>query len=135
MRSHPTVLVAIAAFGATLLFGCTGGKKSDSSSRIVAGKAEIGVEQLAKDPTGFSGRAIALRGVVATATPDRHLFTVIDQSEYDSCKELSCSSYEVPVAFAGALPETARSVRIVGRLTQPEPGRYVVNASQIEVIR
>jgi hypothetical protein len=75
-----------------------------------------------------------LRGVVASAVDERDLFTVIDEAEYKSCRELGCAAFEVPIAFAGALPETARTVRVAGRLKQPEPGRYVVRTDSVETV-
>lgn len=97
--------------------------------------AEIGVEQLAKSPGGFAGKGIMVRGVVSAIAADGHTFTVIDEAEYRSCRELGCAAYEVPIAFAGAMPETACTVRVAGRLEQPEPGRYVVRADRVEAVR
>lgn len=96
--------------------------------------AELGVEQLAKSPGAYVGQSLRLRGVVASTAGERHLFTLIDEAEYKSCRELGCAAFEVPIAFAGALPETARTVRVAGRLEQPEPGRYVVRAEHVETV-
>ncbi len=93
--------------------------------------AEVGVERLARNPAAFRGRTFVLRGVVSAVAPQRQMFTVIDQKEYDSCRELGCSAYQIPITFTGALPETARSVLITGRLEQPQPGRYLMRASQV----
>lgn len=97
--------------------------------------ADIGVEQLAKSPEGYAGRGITVRGVVSEIGSGGHTFTVIDEAEYRSCRELGCASYEVPVAFAGAMPETASAVRVSGRLEQSEPGRYIVRAERVEAVR
>lgn len=97
--------------------------------------ADIGVEQLAKSPEGYAGRGITVRGVVSEVGSKGHMFTVIDEAEYRSCRELGCASYEVPVAFAGAMPETASAVRVSGRLEQSEPGRYIVRAERVEAVR
>ncbi len=93
--------------------------------------AEVGVERLAKNPGAFRGRTFVLRGVVSAVAPKRQMFTVIDQKEYDSCRELGCSAYQIPVTFTGALPETARSVLVTGHLEQPQPGRYLMRASRV----
>ncbi len=93
--------------------------------------AEVGVERLAKNPAAFRGRTFILRGVVSAVAQKRQMFTVIDQKEYDSCRELGCAAYQIPITFTGALPETARSVLITGRLEQPQPGRYLMRASQV----
>lgn len=97
--------------------------------------ADIGVEQLAKSPEGYAGRGITVRGVVSEIGSEGHMFTVIDEAEYRSCRELGCASYEVPVAFAGAMPETASAVRVSGRLEQSTPGRYIVRAERVEAVR
>ena len=96
---------------------------------------EVGVEQLAKNPSAHIGRTFVLRGVVSDVSGQDRLFTVIDQSEYQSCRELGCAAFEVPVAFAGTLPETAQAVLVTGRLEQPEPGRYRVRADRVELVR
>ncbi len=96
--------------------------------------AELGVEQLARSPATYVGQPLVLRGVVASTAGERHLFTVIDEAEYKSCRELGCAAFEVPIAFAGALPETARTVRVGGRLERPEPGRYIVRADHVETV-
>ena len=96
--------------------------------------ADLGVEQLATSPATYVGRPLSLRGVVATTASERQMFTVIDEAEYNSCRELGCAAYEVPISFAGALPETARVVRIAGRLTQLERGRYLVLAERVETL-
>ena len=133
--SHLVSLVALALLGVVAAAGCGGGRSTAKSAATPTVSDEIGVERLAKDPAAFNGRQITLRGVVADVAPQRRLFTVIDLTEYNACRELNCSSYEVPIAFSGALPETAQSVRIVGRLSQPAPGRYLVQAAKVEVVK
>lgn len=108
---------------------------SAARGKAAAAYPKVGVAQLAKNPAAFRGRTFVLRGVVAGVVPKRRLFTLIDQKEYDSCRELGCSAYMVPVAFSGTLPDTAKSVLVTGRLEQPERGRYLVQASQVELVR
>ncbi len=137
--------VAVPVLLLSLLSGFTpaAGAKSQSAppapkptSRLAARPpkpryAEVGVERLARNPAAYRGRTFTLRGVVSAVAPKRQMFTVIDQKEYDSCRELSCSAYQIPITFTGALPETARSVLITGRLEQPQAGRYLMRASQV----
>ncbi len=108
---------------------------SAARDKAAAAYPKVGVEQLAKNPAAFRGRTFVLRGVVSGVVPKRRLFTLIDQKEYDSCRELGCSVYVVPVTFSGTLPDTAKSVLVTGRLEQPERGRYLVQASQVELVR
>lgn len=115
----------IALVGAALLLaGCQ--KKPASADE------PLGVEQLAKNPAAYAGRGLRVHGVVSSVMPKKGVFTLIDVEEYKSCRELGCSAFEVPVAFAGALPDTAKAVLVAGRLEQPEPGRYLVRAERVE---
>lgn len=124
-------LPQLAAFGIALavLTSCQPTTRTSQAPR-----AELQVEQLAKTPASYMGQVLRLRGIVASSTSERHMFTVIDEAEYKSCRELGCAAFEVPIAFAGALPETARTVRIAGRLEQAEPGRYLVRADRVETL-
>ncbi len=97
--------------------------------------AELAVETLAKNPAAYAGQTIVLRGVVSSVEGRQRMFTVIDEAEYQACRELGCASYEVPVAFAGALPETAQVVRVRGRLERSEPGQYLVRAEHLEAAK
>jgi len=117
-----------------MLASCSRDPKAAATTAEPPVQAELGVEQLAKDPASFAGRALTLRGVVSFASTEERRFVVIDEAEYRFCRELSCSAYEVPVAFVGTLPETAQFVRIVGQLAQPEPGRYMVQADSVQVL-
>ena len=126
------------AFGAALatVAGCQpAARTGQAPGTNQATLAELGVEQLAKSPEAYLGQSLRLRGVVASTAGERKLFTVIDEAEYKSCREFGCAAFEVPIAFAGALPETARIVRVAGRLEQPELGRYVVRADSVETIQ
>jgi len=123
-RSLLTIWIAL-----LVLAGCQPKPRTDH-----ARQAEIGVEQLARTPAAYEGRSLVLRGVVSSAAGEEHMFTVIDEAEYRSCRELGCAAFEVPIAFVGTMPETARTVRVVGRLEQPEPGRYVVRAERVDPV-
>ena len=131
MRPYALIAGSIAVLVLALV-GCAQDPKSVATPH--AGRAELGVEQLAKAPARFASGRLALRGVVAFASVAEHRFTVIDEAEYRACRELSCSAYEVPVAFTGVLPETAQVVRILGRLVQPDPQHYLVQADSVEVL-
>ncbi len=131
MRAHASIAGPVAVL-ALALVGCARDPKPVVTTQ--AASPVLGVEQLAKAPASFARGRLTLRGVVAFASVAEHRFTLIDEAEYRACRELSCSAYEVPVAFAGALPETAQAVRIVGRLVQPDPEHYLVQADSVEVL-
>ncbi len=108
-----------------LVAGCQKARVKDS-------RAPLGVEQLAKAPSEFVTHSFKVRGVVSSVVARKGAFTLIDVEEYKSCRELDCAAYQVPVAFAGTLPDTAQIVLVTGRLEQPEPGHYLVRAVQVE---
>ncbi len=108
-----------------LLAGC-------QKAHMEGANAPLGIEQLAKAPSDFATRSFKVRGVVSSVVARKGAFTLIDVEEYKSCRELECATYQVPVAFAGTLPDTAQVVLVTGRLEQPEPGRYIIRAEQVE---
>lgn len=111
---------------ALLLVGCERKPPAGTDAK------PLGIEQLAKAPSAYAGRALKIHGVVSSVVDEKGQFTLIDQAEYTACRELGCAAYEVPVAFAGTLPDTAQSVLVAGRLEEPEPGRYLVRADRVE---
>ena len=100
-----------------------------------ASRDHLTVDQLAQHPEAFANQDLTLQGVVAARVPEQRQFTVIDAAEYQACKVVTCSQYQVPIAFAGELPAAEQLVTITGRLTQPEPGRYLLEAQRVEAVR
>ena len=100
-----------------------------------ASRAHLSVDELAQHPESYTDRVLTLQGVVAARVPAEQRFTVIDAAEYQACKVVTCSQYQVPIAFAGELPATEQLVTITGRLLEPEPGRYLLEALRVEAVR
>ena len=96
-----------------------------------AATTSLGVDQLAKNPQAYTDQVVTFEGVVAELLPEQRRFTVIDRREYQSCKVVTCSQYQVPIAFAGDLPPATQAVSVTGRLVQPEPGRFLLEASRV----
>lgn len=92
----------------------------------------LSVDNLARNPAAYAEQVLTLEGVVAETVPAQQLFTVIDRAEYQACKVVTCSQYQVPIAFAGKLPQAEQVVMVTGRLVQPEPGRFLLEASRVE---
>jgi hypothetical protein len=92
----------------------------------------LSVDHLAKNPAAYAEQVLTLEGVVAATVPEEKLFTVIDRAEYQACKVVTCSQYQVPIVFAGPLPRAEQLVMVTGRLIQPEPGRFLLEASRVE---
>jgi cytochrome c-type biogenesis protein CcmE len=93
----------------------------------------LDVDQLATNPSTFAGQEICLRGIVSAVQPEQQLFAVIDHAEYAACKVVTCSQYQIPITYAGDLPDVEASVIATGHLTQPEPGRYLFQATALEL--
>lgn len=98
-----------------------------------AAAAVLDVDQLARSPSSFAGQEVHLSGVVSAVQPEQQLFAVIDHAEYAACKVVTCSQYQIPIAYAGDLPAVEASVTATGHLTQPEPGRYLFQATALEL--
>lgn len=98
-----------------------------------AATAEVlDVDQLATSPETFAGQKVRLTGVVSVVRPEQQLFAVIDRAEYAACKVVTCSQYQIPIVYAGELPAVEARVTATGHLTQPEPGRYLFQATTLE---
>lgn len=93
----------------------------------------LNVDQVAKNPAAFADRELRLMGVVSAVLPDQQLFAVIDEAEYASCKVVTCSQFQIPIAYAGELPAIETAVLVTGHLTQSEPGRYLLEATTLEL--
>lgn len=100
-----------------------------------APRDHVSVDAVAQHPESYAAQELTLQGVVAARVPEEQRFTVIDAAEYQACRVVTCSQYQVPVAFTGELPAIEQLVTITGRLVQPEPGRYLLEARRVEAVR
>lgn len=130
-RSRITILLA----AATLVVAGVVITRTFQGDDPTASAAVLEVDQLATNPSSFAGREVRLTGVVSAVQPEQHLFAVIDQAEYAACKVVTCSQYRIPILYAGDLPAVEASVTATGHLTQPEPGRYLFQATALELHR
>jgi hypothetical protein len=124
--------IAIVLGAAALVVGGVLLGRTRERADLGATASVLDVDQLARDPATFSGHEIRLRGVVSAALPEQRLFVVIDCAEYAACKVVTCSPYQIPIAFAGELPAVEAAVVATGRLAEPEPGRYLFQATALE---
>lgn len=99
----------------------------------VSAEIVLGVDQVAQDPEAFAGREVRLTGVVSAVVPEQQRFAVIDRAEYTDCEVVTCSQYQIPIAYDGDLPVVEAFVTITGRLIEAEPGRYLVQATAFEL--
>lgn len=122
------VLVVVALVVAGALFSRTRERADSGSVDDI-----LNVDQVAKNPAAFADREVRLMGVVSAVLPEQQLFAVIDHAEYAACKVVTCSQFQIPIAYAGNLPTVEAAVMVTGRLTQSEPGRYLFQATTLEL--
>ncbi len=67
--------------------------------------------------------------------PQHGYFVLIDQSEFADCEVVTCAVYQIPVAFSDEPPELEQAVAVTGQLVEAEPGRFVVEATQVELLQ
>ena len=136
-----TIAVVLAAFvvaaGITYAFlrekGPSVDRKPPLAAKPEASSGLIHVDDLAKNPEGFSGDVV-LRAVVAGVNKPQGVFGVIDAREYEQCGSLSCCEEPIlPVKFAGNLPEPKTFVQITGRVVRGEKG-LVFEARSLEIM-
>jgi len=126
------------AVGAALLLSITvlpGRGYGQNDSTVTDTTISVNVDELARNPKEFAGRLLTVKGVVAAISAKQKLFTIIDVSEYAECKVVTCSRYEIPVGFSGELPESEQIVAVSGRLVEPEPGRFLFEATRCEIVK
>jgi len=95
----------------------------------------LSVDELAKSPKAFVDRTITVTGVVGAVVSKQKIFTIVDQSEYAECKVVTCARYEIPIDFTGKLPDPEQVVMVTGKLVQPRPGRFLLKAKRVEIIK
>lgn len=122
------ILGVVASVVVGVVLTQTGGRDDSTPTTSI-----LDVNELATSPSTFAGREVRLRGIVSAVQPEQHLFAVIDHAEYEACKVVTCSQYQIPIAYAGELPAVETSVAVTGRLTQPESGRYLFQATAVEL--
>jgi hypothetical protein len=93
----------------------------------------VTVETLAKSAKKFEGLDVTVKGVVASVSKDKKVFTLVDDGACGGCpSKSSCGKVELSVSYQGKMPKKKRSVAVTGRLTQPEEGRYLFVAQNVE---
>ena len=93
----------------------------------------VSVGTLAKSAKKFEGLDITVQGVVLSVSKDKNVFTLVDKTACGGCpSKSSCGVIELSVSFQGKMPKKKKSVAVTGRLTQPEEGRYLFVAKQVE---
>lgn len=91
------------------------------------------VNQVASDPTAYSG-TITVSGIMAGTSPqDPSVFGIFDLKELQ-CKTPNCNKIYLPVKSQGTMPKPGDEVRISGSFVNTSNG-YLFSASNIKVVR
>lgn len=97
------------------------------------GGSTLQVNQVAADPTAYSG-AITVTGVMAGTSPqDPSVFGIFDIKELQ-CKTPNCNKIYLPVKHQGTMPKPGDEVRISGSFVNTSDG-YLFAASNVKVLR
>ena len=119
-------LLVISAVSPVLSYGQSDSTVTDTT---------LSVDELARNPKAFADREIMVTGVVGAVLQKQKIFTIIDKSEFAECRVVTCARYEIPIDFAGKLPESEQVVVVAGKLVQPQPGRFLLKAKRVEIIK
>lgn len=91
------------------------------------------VNQVASDPTAYSG-TIMVTGIMAGTSPqDPSVFGIFDLKEL-KCTTPNCNKIYLPVKHQGTMPKPGDEVRVNGSFMQAGGG-YIFNATNVKVVR
>ena len=91
------------------------------------------VNQLAADPSAYSG-TITVTGIMAGTSPqDPSVFGIFDLKEL-KCTTPNCNKIYLPVKHQGAMPKPGDEVRVSGSFLKTNDG-FLFSASNVKVVR
>jgi hypothetical protein len=91
------------------------------------------VNQVASDPSAYSGK-IAVTGIMgAVAQHDPSVFGIFDLKELQ-CTTPNCNKILLPVKYQGAMPKLGDEVQVSGSFTLVS-GSYIFTATNVKVVR
>jgi TolB-like protein len=94
---------------------------------------KVSIDDLAKAPKKLEGRDITVKGVVATVSKDKNLFTIVGSKACGGCPaKAKCGAAEIPIHYEGKIPSEKKKVAVTGRLVKSEDGKYVVKAVRVD---
>ena len=97
------------------------------------GTSALQVNQVAADPSAYSG-TITVSGIMAGTSPqDPSVFGIFDLKELQ-CKTPNCNKIYLPVKSQGTMPKPGDEVRVSGSFVKTSNG-YLFSASNIKVVR
>ncbi len=97
------------------------------------GASTLQVNQVAADPSAYSG-TITVTGIMAgTSSQDPNVFGIFDIKELQ-CKTPNCNKVYLPVKHQGTMPNLGDEVQVSGSFT-PVSGTYIFSATNVKVVR
>ena len=97
------------------------------------GASTLQVNQVAADPSAYSG-TVTVTGIMAGTSPqDPSVFGIFDIKELQ-CKTPNCNKIYLPVKHQGVMPKPGDEVRVSGSFVKTSDG-YLFAASNVKVVR
>lgn len=91
------------------------------------------VNQVAADPSAYSGN-VTVTGIMAgTAPQDPTVFGMFDLKELQ-CTTPNCNKIYLPVKYQGSMPKPGDEVRVSGSFMKIDGG-FLFSASNVKVVR
>jgi hypothetical protein len=83
----------------------------------------VAIEKILDNPQVLVNKTILIQGVVNQVNPDKLLFSVISQKEFEECGISECNASEqLPIRYPGDLPEVGRQIEIVDIVKEIDQG-------------
>ena len=97
------------------------------------GANALHVNQVASDPSAYSG-TLTVTGIMAGTSPqDPSVFGIFDLKELQ-CTTPNCKKIYLPVKHQGTMPKLGDEVLVSGSFMQVS-GSYIFSASNVKVVR
>ncbi|WP_428937757.1 hypothetical protein [Fontivita pretiosa] len=129
MKLISAIVVTVAVLGAGAWYVGTRPAPQPASRPAARGDA-LGVHEIMRDADRHRG-SVSVVGVVATASADKQLVTLIDAKEFAACNSTGCAELVLPVRWRGAMPAVAKTVHVEGQV-QESDGKLVFVASALQ---
>jgi hypothetical protein len=94
----------------------------------------VAIEKILDKPQVLVNKTILIQGVVNQVNPDKLLFSVISQKEFEECGISECNASEqLPIRYQGDLPAVGQQIEIVGIVKGIDQG-FIYEAESIRNI-
>lgn len=92
----------------------------------------VEVGDFAKNPYSYLNKEIQLKGVVSFVYPENQMIILIDNKEYANCGVVTCAINQIPVSYAGQMPNVKDFIIATGKVSQTNDGKLLLKATEIK---